>query len=173
MWLAGDAIIRIKDTLMRNQPIKRSQEMQLLSRDHHYGLLFSWKLKQGISKKADTSRMKNYVNFFWEQHLKDHFLDEEVLLFNRFESEEPCARAKKDHEQIINLIEGINSAEQGNYIVFDKLVSFLDQHIRYEERVVFPHLESIISDSTLSSIGYFLEKQHHDFVDDFKDEFWK
>src|SRR5690606_31431696 len=144
-----------------------------LSIDHHFGLLFAWKIKQGINKNADTLRMKNYVNFFWDQHLKDHFLDEEVLLFNRFDSEALCVQAKKDHEQIINLIESINSASKEEYTVYEKLVTFLNQHIRFEERVVFPHLENIISESTLSGIGYFLEKQHHEFVDDFKDEFWK
>lgn len=147
--------------------------MQILSRDHHIGLLFAWKIKQGVTKKVDTLRMKNYVNFFWDQHLKDHFLDEEVLLFNRFDSEELCVQAKKDHQQIIYLIEYVNAAIQGDYSVYEKLVSFLDQHIRFEERVVFPHLEETLPDSILTSIGHFLEKQHHEFVDDFKDEFWK
>lgn len=158
---------------MNNKPIKRSQEMQILSRDHHFGLLFAWKIKQGINKKVDSIRMKDYVNFFWNQHLKGHFLDEEVLLFNRFDSEELCVRAKKDHQQIIDLIERVNAASQGDYDVYEKLFSFLDQHIRFEERVVFPYLEEIVSDSILTSIGHFLEKHHHDFVDDFKDEFWK
>lgn len=158
---------------MTNQPLKRSQEMQILSRDHHYGLLFSRRIKQGIDKKTDTLRMKNYVNYFWNQHLKDHFLDEEVLLFNRFDSENPCIQAKRDHQIIVDLIEGINNADHNDYTVFEKFFTFLDHHIRFEERIVFPHLEKIISESTLSSIGYFLEKQHHEFVDDFKDEFWK
>ncbi|MEQ7799923.1 hemerythrin domain-containing protein [Pedobacter sp. ASV1-7] len=158
---------------MNNKPLKRSQEMQILSRDHHFGLLFTWKIKQGINKKVDSLRMKDYVNFFWNQHLKDHFLDEEVLLFNRFSSEELCIQAKKDHQQIIDLIERVNAASQGDYAVYEKLFTFLDQHIRFEERVVFPHLEVIIPESVLTSIGHFLEKHHQDFVDDFKDEFWK
>lgn len=158
---------------MKNQPIKRSKEMQILTKDHHFGLLFSWKIKQGISKGSNTIRMKRYVNFFWDQHLKGHFLDEEVLLFNRFESEELCIKAKKDHQQIVDLIERVNAAIEGDYSVYEDLFIFLDQHIRFEERVVFPHLELIIPDSTLTGIGYFLEKQHHEFIDDFKDEFWK
>ncbi len=158
---------------MTNQPLKRSQEMQILSRDHHYGLLFSRRIKQGVNKKADTLRMKNYVNYFWVQHLKDHFLDEEVLLFNRYDSEESCVQALKDHQIIVDLIEELNKADHGDYTVYEKFYTFLDRHIRFEERIVFPHLEKIISESTLSSIGYFLEKQHHEFVDDFKDEFWK
>ena len=147
--------------------------MKLLSRDHHFGLLFSWKIKQGIARNVDTIRMRDYLNFFWSEHLKDHFLDEEVLLFNRLDAEEPCVQAKKDHQQIVNLIEAANAADQGDYLVYEKLISFLNDHIRFEERVVFPHLEKVLSESTLNSIGRFLERQHHEFIDDYKDEFWK
>lgn len=158
---------------MKNQPIKRRGDIKLLSRDHHFGLLFSWKIKQGVAKNVDTKRMKNYVNFFWSQHLKDHFLDEEVLLFNRLDADEPCAQAKKDHQRIVSLIDAVNAANQGDYLVYEKLISFLNEHIRFEERVVFPHLEKVLSESTLSSIGHFLERQHHEFLDDYQDEFWK
>lgn len=158
---------------MKNQPIKRSEDMRLLSRDHHFGLLFSWKIKQGIARNVDTIRIRDYLNFFWSQHLRDHFLDEEVLLFNRLDAEELCVQAKKDHQQIVNLIDAANAADQGDYLVYEKLISFLNDHIRFEERVVFPHLEKVLSESTLSSIGYFLERQHHEFIDDYKDEFWR
>lgn len=158
---------------MKNQPIKRSEDMKLLSRDHHFGLLFSWKIKQGIANNVATIRMKNYLNFFWDQHLKDHFLDEEVLLFNRFDVEEPCVQAKNDHRQIVNLIDQVNLASQGDYAVYEKLITFLNDHIRFEERVVFPHLEKTLSESTLSSIGHFLESRHDEFKDDYHDEFWK
>ncbi|WGQ09694.1 hemerythrin domain-containing protein [Pedobacter gandavensis] len=161
------------DIPMKKQPIKRTEEMKLLSRDHHFGLLFSWKIKQGIAKNIPTIRLKNYLNFFWSRHLKNHFLDEEVLLFNRFDVEEPCVRAKKDHEQIVNLIDGVNAATEGDYVVYERLVIVLNDHIRFEERVVFPHLEMVLTESTLSSIGHFLEKQHHEFIDDYQDEFWK
>lgn len=158
---------------MKNQPIKRSEEMKLLSRDHHFGLLFSWKIKQGIAKNVATIRLKNYLNFFWSQHLKGHFLDEEVLLFNRVEAKEPCLQAKKDHEQIVNLIDGANTASEGDYVAYEKLIAVLNDHIRFEERVVFPHLEKVLTKITLNGIGHFLEKQHHEFVDDYQDEFWK
>lgn len=158
---------------MKNQPIKRSEDMRLLSRDHDFGLLFSWKIKQGIARNVDTIRIRDYLNFFLSQPLRDHFLDEEVLLFNRLDVEEPCVQAKKDHQQIVNLIDAANAADQGDYLVYEKLIAFLNDHIRFEERVVFPHLEKVLSESTLSSIGYFLERQHHEFIDDYKGEFWK
>ncbi|WP_157766342.1 hemerythrin domain-containing protein [Pedobacter ginsengisoli] len=158
---------------MKNQPIKRSEDMKLLSRDHHFGLLFSWKIKQGMAKKVATIRMKSYLNFFWHQHLKDHFLDEEVLLFNRFDPEQLCVQAKKDHQQIINFIDAVNSADHGDYMVYERLITFLNDHIRFEERIVFPYLENVLSESTLNGIGYFLEKQHHEFIDNYPDEFWK
>lgn len=157
---------------MKHQPIKRSEQLKVLSRDHHIGLLFSWKIKEGLRKNIDSQRLKDYVNFFFNGHLKDHFRDEEVLLFDRFE-EAVCIQAKKEHQLLLRQLENVNEASPSNRDVYLQLIKALDEHIRFEERVVFPHLEHVLSMSTLNMVNDFLEKDGHRLGDDYSDEFWK
>lgn len=35
----------------------------------------------GIKKEAEIERIKNYVQYFWASHLKEHFREEEEILF--------------------------------------------------------------------------------------------
>lgn len=156
---------------MKPQPIKRSVQLKPLSKDHHVGLLFAWKISEGLSKNVDPQRLKDYVNFFFESHLKAHFRDEEVLLFDKVE-EEVCIQAKKEHQQLLRQLENINGSLD-NLDVYLELVKMLNQHIRFEERVVFPRLEEVLSISTLNLVNDFLEKDEHRFEDDYSDEFWK
>ncbi len=49
---------------MKNIPIKRSEFLIQLSRDHHFTLLFCWKIKEGLKKDIPLI-LKDYVLFFW------------------------------------------------------------------------------------------------------------
>jgi len=156
---------------MKTQPIKRREELKILSREHHFGLLFCWKIRTGIKLNVATARLRSYLDYFWENHLKDHFLNEEVLLFRL--DEPVCNQAKADHQAIRNQIEHINAVENDNIDAFSVLTDMLVEHIRFEERIAFPVLEEKIPEPTLREISLFLEKDHaEEFKDDYKDEFW-
>lgn len=157
---------------MEHQPIKRSDQLKILSRDHHIGLLFSWKIKEGLRKNINPQRLKNYVNHFFDHHLKVHFRDEEVLLFDRFE-EMVCIQAKKEHQQLLRQLENINNASPADLEVYEQLIKILNEHIRFEERVVFPHLEKVLPVATLNLVNDFLKKDEQRPGDDYRDEFWK
>ena len=53
----------MKDTNL----IKRSKELAPLSPDHHEGLLFVWKIKQGLANKASFETLRNYSFLVLEQ----------------------------------------------------------------------------------------------------------
>lgn len=61
------------------KPIKRYETIAQFSREHHFGLLLVWKIKQGIKKSISPERISNYVLCFYEQDLKQHFSNEEKL----------------------------------------------------------------------------------------------
>ena len=42
---------------MKSKPIKRHKALQPLSRDHHHGLLLSWKIRAGFSKNIEPNRI--------------------------------------------------------------------------------------------------------------------
>jgi hemerythrin-like domain-containing protein len=158
---------------VENKPIKRNKHMIPLSQDHHSGLLFCWKIKEGLKKGIDAVRIKSYINFFWENHLNEHFREEEVLLFNRIE--DPLTRqAKQEHAMLTEHIKQMNYNEAGNNPDFLTFAELMTNHIRFEERVLFPHLEKVLPTSTLKTVGAYLEQQHEQpFKEDYPDRFWE
>ena len=61
--------------------MKRHEALVQLSRDHHFGLLLCWKLKEGLKKDISVERMSKYIVLFYEQNLKPHFAEEEETIF--------------------------------------------------------------------------------------------
>jgi hemerythrin-like domain-containing protein len=152
-------------------PIKRNENIVKLSRDHHASLLFCWKIRQGIKHHIDLDRMINYVRYFWTQHFAPHFGEEEAFLFAPLKDDK-VQRALDDHKQIKASIEtmdrlGIQDRE-GKLL---QLADMVDEHVRYEERILFPHLELSLSDEQLTQIGTQISDEP--LLDTYQDAFWK
>lgn len=157
---------------MAPQPLKRSKHLLTLSKDHHAGLLFCWKIKEGLKKNIDLNRIEKYIAFFWEHHLREHFQEEETLLFNRVD-DPLCLQAKTEHRQLENRLTRLSHHENETTQAYSEFAELLIKHIRFEERVLFPHLEIIMPASLLNNVGDFLIKQHAaSLQDNYPDEFW-
>ena len=81
-------------------PIKRSIELQPLSRQHHNGLFFCLLLEKGVKKQADKILMRDFCQYFWEKDLEHHFeLEEKDLTpFSSYdELKEGIDRMKEEH----------------------------------------------------------------------------
>jgi hemerythrin-like domain-containing protein len=156
-----------------NKPIKRSQHMVELSKDHHAGLLFSWKIKEGLKRDVELSRIKKYVNYFWEHHLKLHFQEEEALLFNRIDQDALSRQGKNEHQMLQNRFNRLNHNENAVKDEYFEFAELLIKHIRFEERILLPHLEQALPLSALKSVEAYLTQQHPvPFKDNYPDEFW-
>lgn len=152
--------------------MKRHSGLVALSRDHHTGLLFCWKIRQGIAKQIAHERMLSYVRYFWRQHLKVHFEEEERLLFAPFR-DELVEQAIKEHGEIRQMIEAVDAVAAVERDQLSALADAVDNHIRFEERVLFPHLEKAISEEKLQSLATMFEQLHADRdKDDYADMFW-
>lgn len=153
--------------------MKRNKNIQPLSRDHHFGLLFCWKLRRGLTKQIELERMSRYVEYFWKASLHQHFIEEETILFSTVK-DKLCDDAHQQHIAISLLVQKINGNEKTNPQVYKDLADMVDQHIRFEERTLFPHLESILSPKQMLFIGLELEKLHREtFEETFEDQFWE
>ena len=54
------------------------------------------------------------------------------------------------------------------------LADAVDNHVRYEERELFPHLENVLTEEQLKEIGSKLQTTANAVCnDEFTDEFWK
>jgi len=152
------------------KPIKRSKELAPLSREHHDGLLYVWKIREGLKNNAPISKLKDYTVWYWKHHIKPHFFQEEKILLPHMPvNNELAKRLKKEHEDIRELI--LNLDQEPEKTTFGELCNLVNDHIRFEERQLFPFLEKTLLPDELSDI--FLELEQHPLsCVEWKDEFW-
>lgn len=156
---------------MEKKPVKRSEHIVKLSRDHHASLLFCWKLRQGIRFGTSLERMKKYVSYFSEAHMLPHFTEEEKFLFAPLPEDEQVQRALSEHKHIVQEVRKvIDFPGEGNIENYAALADLVDKHVRFEERELFPHLEQCLNNEQLLEI----EKQLGDeaLKDNYTDDFW-
>lgn len=150
------------------KPIKRAKPLVQLSREHHHGLLLSWKIKAGIAKNIEAGRIKAYVSWFYHTHLLPHFEIEEKYIFPLLgESSAKRDKAIQQHREIGSIAE----KDSVDYDTLDRLQRLLTEHIRFEERELFNEIQDSGRLNDLpGSDEWSREKK---FVDNESDPFWK
>jgi hemerythrin-like domain-containing protein len=158
---------------MRENPIKRNKHIFRLSKDHHFTLLFCWKIRQGLKNGVETERIKNYVHYFWHHDMQAHFREEDEILFSDLRNDDKVRKAVEEHrqieDQIDNLFKSFDEEKTGDQLL--NLANTVDAHVRYEERNLFPYLEKTLTEAQLEAIGLQLKEQPALF-DIYEDEFW-
>lgn len=157
---------------MEKKPIKRNKHIVQLSKDHHFTLLFCWKIRTGVKLNVDMERIKKYVQYFWGNHIQPHFNEEETILFAPVK-DAAVQKALDEHAEIKKQVDILTTSAKVNNADLLKLADKVESHMRYEERELFPHLENILNENQLQDIGRQLQ-QTQDTVsaDTFADEFW-
>ena len=152
------------------KPIKRSKELAPLSREHHDGLLFAWKIKQGLANETSIETLCNYTRWFWTNHLKAHFKDEETVLVKFLPADNPLVfQMFKEHAQIRELIISLDKEPVSNSLKL--LAERINNHIRFEERKLFTYAEEVLTPEQLNEIYNDLPNETHCNTE-WKDEFW-
>lgn len=155
---------------MNTYPIKRNKSLVNLSKEHHFGLLASWKIRRGFDLQIEPKRIADFVINLWETHLRSHFNAEEIILFNVIKHpliDEALAQHLKLRALITSISKDFNTKQLTDF------ANLLEQHIRFEERQVFKMLQQELSEDKLDKIGKLLNELHKEpFEDTYKDEFW-
>lgn len=155
---------------MNTQPAKRSSQLSPLSEEHKDGLLFVSRLRENL-EKTSLSRLKNYILWFWKNHIRAHFYQEEKILFPYFPIAHPMAtRLKEEHEDIRDLVLALDHDPDKKII--SALCHLLELHIRFEELEFFSYLESNLKKEELDNILKELEA-HPVRSDEWEDAFWE
>ena len=140
--------------------MKRDENLQPLSRQHHNGLLMALLLSKGIKRNADPHTMADFILEGWDMELKHHFIMEEDILIPALKGKtfDPALtdRLLSEHEQIRSLV-GLITKGEFNVEDISKFSGLLEQHIRFEERVYFPEAERHLSNEELSQLGPLLQ----------------
>lgn len=149
------------------KPLKRHKSIVPLSKDHHQALLLCWKIRAGFKKNIELERIKSYCDWFWENHIQPHFEIEEKYVFPVLGIEHDLIKkALAEHHRLKSLFESEIETNKTLSLIEEEL----ENHVRFEERVLFGEIQKVASDEELKNI----EKYHQDnFFDDWEDEFWK
>ncbi|NCI46280.1 hemerythrin domain-containing protein [Sediminibacterium soli] len=157
---------------MKPNPIKRSNELAPLSRDHHHGLLLCWKIRAGIKNSIAPERIAGYLVYCFDGELREHFRQEETLLFSLLPDEDDTKKeALKQHDFLYSL-EAAIAAESGGTDSLLQFADALEAHIRFEERQLFPYIEQTVAPLVLQTAGELINKAHHPFNGEWADAFW-
>jgi iron-sulfur cluster repair protein YtfE (RIC family) len=150
------------------KPLKRHDSLKPMSRDHHHGLLFCWKNREGFKRRIHPDRIRHYADWFWQNHLVPHFATEEQHVFPVLGNDnEMVKKALAEHRRLKRLFE----LERENSRALGLIEEELEQHIRFEERVLFNEIQQLATSEQLIKI-----KKHHsgpETREEWDDEFWK
>lgn len=154
--------------IKKDKPIKRDKSLQPLSREHHHSLLLCWKIRQGFAKGIETERIKRYADWFFENHIQPHFMEEEAHIFPILGHDNiHVKKAISDHRKLARLFTDRDEVEKSLSLIEEAL----EAHIRFEERVLFNEIQETATPEQLELITSLHPESK--FVDNREDEFWK
>lgn len=154
-------------------PLKRHPALMPLSRDHHQGLLFCWKIRQGFANNISVERVVDYARWFYENHLENHFRLEETYVFPLIDETHPLRRkAMSQHRRLRLLFKKLSQGNKPRQIVLGLIEEALEKHIRMEERALFPEIQQSAGNEQLIKMESIIDKAHQTAPDDWHDPFW-
>jgi len=136
-------------------------------------LLFCWKIRQGLKNGTDLDLIRSYVRYFWDNILKEHCAEEEWLLRRLLKKDDTVKeRLAEEHRLLQTIVELIESGSPMNKELFKVLEKDLNDHIRWEERELFPYVQAVANPDELELVGHLLNHKHDPRLDAFTPEFW-
>jgi hypothetical protein len=128
--------------------MRRSPELAPLSREHHVALAIALALRRAQPPDVDAAADR-YLRFFAAEGAA-HFDEEEAVLVPSL----PAAmadRLTREHAEIRAATRAL--AERKDVTAAWRVGELLAAHVRFEERVVFTHLEHSLPAAELAAIG--------------------
>jgi hemerythrin-like domain-containing protein len=156
--------------------MKRHQQLQPLSRQHHNGLLMALLIKKGLTKKAAVVIINDFIVKGWEEELRDHFEMEETVLLPALRNKpvDPLLieQLLAEHAKIRSLV---TMAEANKTTAEDLQLfsSILEKHIRFEEKQFFPMAEEALSEEELLTLGSQLHEDLSRSCINYPQKFWE
>ena len=135
--------------------MKRDPSLAELSRDHHQALYRAMRMKRAT--EGDLREVREDVLAFWTDHGAKHFRIEEEVLLPAFATsadpqDEAVVRVLVDHVWIRERMDRLAKNEL-DPAGLHELGERLEHHVRHEERVLFPMIESALEPDTLEALG--------------------
>lgn len=137
--------------------MKRAEALRPLSRDHLKGLLAAKRLRNA----TDTAEAAQDFLEFWEAEGRQHFRVEEEVLLPGWALHSPVdrvavARMLEEHLEIRRGALRAAAAE-ASLEELRELGQLLDNHVRFEERELFPMIERTLEPADLDRLAIAIE----------------
>lgn len=142
--------------------MKRHSALIPLSHDHHRGLAQARRLRRAAAgdpaDRVDTAA--TFLGFF-ARETRPHFRDEEERYFPLLigadqPATELLARALLEHQQLYALVSKLEAEVAAGDLLEKtmlRLAQTLEEHIRFEERTLFPLIEQVAPDEVLHRVA--------------------
>ena len=144
--------------------MKRTNQLQPLSRQHHLGLNLSRHAKESLDEPEDITKhwhnLTSYIN-----DMQYHFEIEDNLIANALE---PYRDTQPDVSSVLETLDGqhkqlyqlMNTVEQSQksgtkdvtVAQVHELGTLLYDHIRFEERELYPTVEKYLTEAELDAV---------------------
>jgi quercetin dioxygenase-like cupin family protein len=138
--------------------VKRDPALVPLSHDHHHGLVEARRLRRAAAgDRQERRRAAAAFLRFFAAETRRHFREEEERIFPLLvDAEAPAgellARALLEHQRLYALTGELENALAAGDVPttqMQQLADTLEEHIRFEERTLFPLIEQVASRSAL------------------------
>lgn len=143
-------------------------QLATLTSEHQNSLLLCWKIRTGLKKGIELSRIKAYVDWFFETQFLPHLQKEEQMMIHILGESDPMVikslaqhrRLKRLFLKETELMKQLNSIEEE-----------LETNIRFEENKLFTELKKNMGFFSLDLIYY--EEELQQIPEEWEDPFWK
>jgi hemerythrin-like domain-containing protein len=141
--------------------MKRSEALQPLSRDHHRALEVALKLRRAT--EADVAEVSREFLTFWREHGALHFRVEEDVMLPAFArhgdpTSPEVVRVLTDHVEIRRRAADLEAGPDSPASDLNALGEMLNDHVRHEERVLFPLIEESLPTDELVELAQRVEE---------------
>ncbi len=133
-------------------------------------------IEKGVKKNADLKVLQDFTRHIWEKDIDKHFKLEENYLV-------PHLRQKKFPENILqsllndhNLLRNFSARllnGGASYSLFLSFANLLEQHVRFEERLVFEKAQELISEKELEVVARHFPAEHSSSCKNYPVKFWE
>ena len=147
--------------LLSSAGVKRDSALIPLSRDHHQALFAAQQLRRAGEDTAASAR--DAFLGFWRERGRAHFRAEEEVLLPAYaghgDPHHPLvARALCEHAVIRHRADALAGGAAAAVDDLHELARLLDDHVRLEERELFPLIEAALPQEDLAALGAALEQ---------------
>jgi iron-sulfur cluster repair protein YtfE (RIC family) len=153
---------------MKGEAMKRTPELRTLSEDHHHGLVHARRLRraaEGGEGYTLEAAAKAFLHL-WQKDTSIHFRKEEEVFLPVMARhggdvpQDPLVEMLAQHARIRGLVMRLSDEVVGGNVrpeTLREIGELLEEHIRLEERVVFPLVEDSLPEAALTELAARLE----------------